>query len=122
MAERWNDSFTWQIVDANGRVAAEARGASLSVVLSPGRYRARAATDETTFMRDFSVAAGTSIEVVLGRGENSDVEHALAPVGHEVELSTPEEDGRVRPGHDGMDLSPRLVEANGLIRPKHDVS
>jgi hypothetical protein len=28
-------------------------------------------------------------------------------------------DGRDEPGHDGMDLSPCLPEANGLMRPRH---
>ena len=60
-------SFAWQVVDAKGRIAAEARGASLDVVLSPGRYRASAKTDDGTFTSEFSVTAGTSFEMVLGR-------------------------------------------------------
>jgi hypothetical protein len=67
VAEHLRDGFSWQIVDAKGKIVAEARGASFDVVLSPGRYRARATADEETFTGEFSVAGGKSFEVVLGR-------------------------------------------------------
>ncbi len=47
-------------------IAAEGRGPSFNVVLSPGRYRVLA-TAEKTFAGEFSVAAGESLEVVLDR-------------------------------------------------------
>ncbi|MDP9137868.1 MAG: hypothetical protein M3N38_06790 [Pseudomonadota bacterium] len=61
------DNFIWQVADAKGRIAAEARGASLNVVLSPGHYHVLASAGGTALMSEFSVAAGKSFEVILGR-------------------------------------------------------
>ena len=58
------DSFAWQVLDVRGTIAAEGRGSSFNVVLSPGRYRVLA-TAEKTFAGEFSVAAGESLELVL---------------------------------------------------------
>ena len=46
------------------------RGTSFAVVLAPGRYRARATSEEATFMQRIFGCCRHELEVVLGRGEN----------------------------------------------------
>jgi hypothetical protein len=66
LAKPLHHGFTWQVIDARGRIAAEAAATSLNVVLTPGRYQARATSGEVTFSSEFTVAAGRSLNIILG--------------------------------------------------------
>jgi hypothetical protein len=53
----------WEITDANGNVAADAKGKSVDMILKPGRYEAKALVGANTKGAAFTVRAGETIEV-----------------------------------------------------------
>lgn len=53
----------WEITDANGNVAADAKGNVVDMILKPGRYDAKVLVGATTAAAAFTVRAGQTVEV-----------------------------------------------------------
>ena len=58
-----SQDIAWEITDASGNVAADAKGNNVDVILKPGRYEARALLGESGTAAAFTVKAGEAIEV-----------------------------------------------------------